>query len=142
METLNWKKEYSVGIFEIDAEHKIFLKTIKKIHNAFEKHIELDIQKRLLTELYKYADFHFTSEENVMLMCNYPDFEAHLNQHVELMQKLADIVNFNDISKINEVGLVDFLVKWFKEHTTSTDLKLGKFLQESNSEYLLAEFEW
>ena len=51
MKDLSWKDDYSVGVFEIDAEHKIFLKTIKKIHNAFENQLNEEIQKSLLEEL-------------------------------------------------------------------------------------------
>jgi len=142
MENLNWNKKYSVGVYEIDAEHKIFLKTIKKLDKAFENQLDLDILKRLLTELYKYADFHFTSEENVMLTCNYPDFETHQNQHIELMQNLADTINFTEIERINKTELIEFLVRWFKEHTTSADLKLGKFLQAEENKSVLTEFEW
>ena len=142
MENLNWKKNYSVGVFEIDAEHKVFLKTIKKIHNAFEKRLSTDIQKRLLEELYKYADFHFHSEENVMLMCNYPDYESHKMQHNGLMQTLADTINFLDIDKIDKKQLIEFLIQWFKEHTTSTDLELGTYLLETNNDEMLTDFEW
>lgn len=130
MKKLNWKKEYSIGVYEIDAEHKIFLKTIKKIYNAFEKNIDKDIVRRLLEELFKYADFHFTSEENVMLMNNYPDYESHKKEHNELTQTLANTLNFLDVDKINKKQLIDFLIQWFIEHTTSTDLELGKYLQK------------
>lgn len=142
MENLNWKQIYSVGVFEIDAEHKIFLKTIKKIYNAFERQHSLNIQKRLLEELYKYADFHFQSEENVMLMCDYPHYGSHKKEHNELMQILADTINFMDIEKINKNQLIEFLIRWFKEHTTSTDLELGTFLKEHKSDNLITDFDW
>jgi len=68
MKGLDWKKKYSAGVFEIDAEYKIFLKSIEKIHNAFETNLNSDMLIRLLEELYKYADFYFASEENMMLV--------------------------------------------------------------------------
>ena len=142
MMNLDWKNNYSIHIFEIDAEHKVFLKTIKKINNAFENNLDTEIKNRLLSELYKYADFHFTSEENVMLFCDYPEYETHRKQHIDLMQKLADIINFTDIEKINTVQLIEFLVSWFKEHTTSSDLRFGTYLHETNKDYALTDFNW
>ena len=141
MENLNWKKEYSVGVFEIDAEHKIFLKTIKKIHHAFKIGLNGEMLICLLEELYKYADFHFTSEENVMLMNEYPDYESHKKQHDELIQTLSNTINFFNIEKIDKRQLIEFLVRWFKEHTTSIDLNLGIFLQQKNESHLLIGFE-
>jgi hemerythrin len=140
MKSLNWKKEYSVGVFEIDAEHKIFLKTIKKIYNAFESGMNGDMLIRLLEELYKYADFHFTSEENVMLMNEYPDYESHKKLHDELIQTLSNTINFFDVDEIDKTKLIEFLIQWFKEHTTSIDLNLGKFLQNKKGNHLLAHF--
>ena len=131
MESLNWKKEYSVGVFEIDAEHKIFLKTIKKIYFAFESGLSGEMLIRLLEELYKYADFHFTSEENVMLMNQYPDYTNHKKQHDELIQTLSNTINFFSIDEINQTQLMEFLIRWFKDHTTSIDLDLGIFLQNN-----------
>lgn len=141
MEDLNWNKNYSVGVFEIDVEHKVFLIIIKKINKAFEKQLNLDFQKKLLEELYKYADFHFQSEENIMLMCAYPGYESHRKQHEELMQSLSEIINFMDIKMIDKKQLIDFLIQWFKEHTTSTDLELGTYLLENNCYDLLTEFK-
>lgn len=140
MRSLNWKKEYSVGVFEIDAEHKIFLKTIKKIHNAFESGMNGDMLIRLLEELYKYADFHFTSEENVMLLNEYPDYESHKKLHDELIQTLSNTINFFDVDEIDKTRLIEFLIQWFKEHTTSIDLNLGIFLQNREGSHLLAYF--
>ena len=137
MKELSWKKEYSIGVFEIDAEHKIFLRTIKKIQKAFMVGMDKEILKRLLEELYKYADFHFTSEENVMLENKYPEYESHKKQHDELIQTLANTINFFDIERIDKKQLNSFLIQWFVEHTTTIDIKLGKYLQTNKSGYLL-----
>ncbi|MCG6188887.1 bacteriohemerythrin [Maribellus maritimus] len=140
MKDLNWKNQYSVGVFEIDAEHRIFLKTIKKIYHAFESEMDDEIIKLLLEELYKYADFHFTSEENVMLMNDYPDYKSHKKQHDELIQTLANTINFLDVKKIDKEQLIRFLIQWFKEHTASIDLKLGTYLKESKASHLLENY--
>ena len=93
-----------------------------------------------LEELHKYADFHFTSEENVMLMNGYPDYEKHKKQHDELIQTLANTINFLDVKRIDKNQLIDFLTHWFVDHTTLVDLELGKFLRENASSHLLTHF--
>jgi len=139
MENLNWKKEYSIGVFEIDAEHKIFLKIIKKIYHAFEIGMKEELLIRLMEELYKYADFHFTSEENVMVINKYPDYESHKKMHEELMQTLSNTINFFNVDEVDKTQLVEFLIRWFREHTTSIDINLGIFLQNNKNTLLLSK---
>ena len=52
---LIWKEEYNVGDYEIDEEHKIFIKTIQKIDEAFLNQESNEYIERLLEELHKYA---------------------------------------------------------------------------------------
>lgn len=127
---LIWKKEYEIGDYEIDTEHQIFLKIITKINREFEDDIEIEYKLLLLRELYKYADFHFTSEENRMILYNYPDYNMHKKGHEALLTELSEQIGFFDLKYIDKNKLIDFLFNWFIHHTTSLDLKLGDYLNK------------
>ncbi len=124
----SWKKKYEIGISEIDSEHQIFLKTIQKLFEAYQKEVDKKILSGLFLELYKYADFHFISEENIMLINSYPEYEAHKKEHHNLLQKLAGIINTFDTKYIDKDQLFEFLLEWFTTHTTYSDRKLGAYL--------------
>lgn len=123
-----WKKQYEIGVPEIDGEHQIFLKTIEKLYDAYQQELPKEILSGLFLELYKYADFHFISEENIMLINGYPEYEAHKKEHHNLLQKLAGIINTFDTKYINKDKLFEFLLEWFTIHTTNSDRKLGAYL--------------
>ncbi len=130
---LIWKKEYEIGNFEIDTEHKIFLKIIQKIDHAFTEKQPKDYILSLLRELYKYADFHFISEENLMKLAHYPDFKTHKEEHDKLLTGLSEKIGFFDVQYIDAKKLIEFLVDWFLNHTAKVDTKLGAFLKTLDS---------
>ena len=125
-----WKKEFEVGDFEIDAQHKIFLKIIIKIKKAYQIDFSEEYNILLLKELYKYADFHFISEENRMTLFKYPDLESHMQEHKNLLSELSNQIGFINIEHLDMNKLIDFLYNWFVNHTTSLDLKFGEYLNE------------
>lgn len=123
-----WKKEYEIGNFEIDSQHHVFVKTIQKIHMAVgndrsDKHIE-----RLVSEVHKYAEYHFCSEENIMHEIDYPDIEDHKKEHQDLIEELSNLVWQFDFQQRDTSSLIEFLVKWFKNHTIIYDKKLSKYI--------------
>jgi hemerythrin len=126
---ITWKKQYETGNTEIDSEHKVFVIIISKIGTAIDQQVEWRQLEYLLTELLKYTDFHFCSEENVMRFCNYPDLknhqEIHHNLRVELRQKIH-ILQRKEQEKTSE--LINFLMDWFLNHTSIEDKKIASFI--------------
>ncbi len=129
METkLIWSKKYEIGDFEIDAQHKIFLKIIKKIHDTYNITNDKEYVIRLVKELYKYVDFHFVSEENFMIQYKYPEYESHKKEHEKLLYKLTDIASSFQTEFIDFNELMNFLLDWFKNHTSGLNKELGVHL--------------
>ena len=125
---INWNSSYNIGIERIDFEHRIFLELV----NSFKKAIESSYSKsqllRLLMEIEKYAEFHFISEENLMMRIEYPDFNRHQIMHFELLEQ------FN-LAKYDELGLENFYLfikDWFINHTILEDIKIKKFIVDGN----------
>lgn len=129
MPIVQWKRKYEVGNLEIDSEHKVFVKIIQKIHQAMTHHDANTKVERLVRELFKYADFHFCSEENIMLDVQYPGFAEHKRRHEELLAQLKTKVFMYDLDLRDLESLIDFLVEWFVNHTVNVDKKLAKYLE-------------
>jgi len=127
MHDIEWKKQYEVNNSDIDSEHRIFVHIINKIKTGFENGISAKSLDRLVEELLKYADFHFCSEENIMLEVDYPGFEHHKKEHSDLLMQLRNMVfSYNNSTVMDE--LLKFLVDWFVKHTIQEDKKLAQFL--------------
>ncbi|SDH23853.1 bacteriohemerythrin [Roseospirillum parvum] len=130
MDRMQWKKWFEVGHDAIDFEHKIFFSLIHKLQSLIEVTGEAEAARRVLDETYKYADFHFTSEENIMLESEYPDFERHHELHQALLRRLRRSIDDMDGGLVAGPEVVSFLFYWFVEHTVAEDLKIATHLKE------------
>ncbi len=123
-----WEKKFETGNLNIDREHQMFLDLIRHVAQAVDRQEPKDWCMRLLREVEKFVDFHFFSEENMMLRSGYPDYVEHQQKHAELLEGLRERMQAYASDKINLEAVVVFLFDWFVMHTAQLDKKLGKFL--------------
>lgn len=128
-EIISWKKEYEVGVESIDNEHKLFVGLIQKISCAYDSNVKKEHITLLIKELYKYVDFHFFSEENIMIFTDYPGYSEQKKEHDFLKSQLTSLIMTFESEFIDQHELIGFLLNWFREHTMQTDKKLGVFIQ-------------
>jgi hemerythrin len=130
MSEFGWRVTYSVGVEEIDRQHKDFLKLINRLNILHGKGDPPDLIWRFLQELGAYAAYHFISEENIMVLLKYPGLSRQEVEH----QKLLEV--FNQKAKDYRAGsegvdsLLHFLMDWFIAHTTLEDQKIGDHLRQ------------
>jgi len=123
-----WNDMYNTGIPEIDIQHKFFLSLIKRIVDQIDTGLSEELITRHIDEILFYTRFHFCSEENLMILKNYPHYLAHKQIHINLVNKLSNMITLYSIKKIDIFEIVLFLIEWFFEHTTKEDAKIYKFL--------------
>ena len=127
-----WCNKYEIGIPELDFQHKFFLELIKRFHYRIKSGISMDLIKYHILEINLYAQFHFCSEENLMMLHAYPDKGTHKNLHTELLELLANKSNLFELGKISVDDISSFLVEWFVTHTINEDIKLAMFINRTN----------
>ena len=125
---LHWQATYDTGVEEIDLQHRYFLALINRLTVELAASNDPRYRQSLLNELAKYAAFHFASEENLMVKFAYPDLKRHRMLHIELIDRLSSRMN-----AMTYEPLLDFLVGWFIQHTTSEDRHIGEFLRSRGS---------
>ena len=127
--SLPWDSKFEIGNERIDSEHRIFLSLIRDLSVESETeadHLRID---RTLNEIYKYADFHFISEENIMEDVGYPSFHAQRRTHRMLLAELdSEIHDFRGGRK-SSGEIVRFLFQWFALHTTNEDKRIAEFIR-------------
>ncbi|MEI7590884.1 MAG: hemerythrin domain-containing protein [Deltaproteobacteria bacterium] len=131
--TLHWDKRYSLGHEKIDAEHHIFLDLVVEFDSLASLDAPSNKLVRTLKEICKYAEFHFLSEENLMLDCGYPDFERHSTLHQHLIASLEDQLHGLINGSTAPTRVFEFLFEWFALHTSSEDKKLVSYIAEHQS---------
>lgn len=126
---LEWLDNYNSGLPEIDVQHQRFLHLIKKLY------LENDDKKEIfiLNEIYRYAVFHFVSEEELMLVYSYSEIEKQKQSHQDILLELSSIVNPFQEFHFNKEKVLYFLMNWFVDHTTIEDKDLGRFINTVRS---------
>ncbi|MDO8605577.1 MAG: hemerythrin domain-containing protein [Phaeospirillum sp.] len=118
-----WKPEYEVGHPRIDYEHRVFLDLIGQFTAEAGRGAEPKRLVRHCAELYKYADFHFFSEEGLLEDVGYNDIEGHRRLHKDLLDRLRAFIDSFAIDTYMASEMSGFLLNWFVSHTTSEDPK-------------------
>ncbi|WP_461209171.1 bacteriohemerythrin [Desulfocurvus sp. DL9XJH121] len=130
MPFIEWDERMTVGVEEIDDQHKKLLAIINTLHEACSQGCNPEAVGRAAEELTEYTRYHFTTEERYMTACDYPEQERHLEEHMECNLKALDF--FSDhVAEINpKLGkeILVFLKDWLVNHILKTDRRLGRCL--------------
>jgi hemerythrin len=127
LDVIQWKSEFNIGLQRIDFEHRIFLELVNSFKIALDNHRPDNELVRLLTEIEKYAEFHFVSEENCMFVIQYPDLKNHQIQHFELLEQF----NLAKYEKFGFVKFYKFIKDWFINHTIYEDMKIKDYINQN-----------
>lgn len=119
---VEWKDSYSLGIEEIDNQHKRLLRGFTAIEDAISSGKGWSFTHFAVLELRTTARAHFMFEEGLMRLFGFPKTEIldHSREHEQFFRKLDDIER-HSIRDSAEKDMVDFLRRWLAEHILATD---------------------
>ena len=134
MHVIEWKDEYLTEVDDIDSQHKTFVKLINRLNIIHDYNNKKAIAIRILSEIEKFAQYHFVSEENIMLLTKYPALNRQQQAHAALLDEFMNRVQnyINDKGSIEEV--IRFLETWFAWHTVEEDKKIGIYINDRKKE--------
>ena len=141
---ITWSDELSVGIEEIDAQHKGLVEMLNRLYkNAVETKSDIETVKDILNQLVQYTVIHFATEESLFRIFNYPDTEAHTKQHDELKEQVTKIVDKVEKGEQTvNMELIHFLRKWLQNHIMRSDKKFAPFLSEKGIQLSKPHKSW
>jgi hemerythrin len=132
MAFFDWNEKLSVGIEEIDNQHKGWLDVINELNENIRIGKSKEILKGTIEKLVKYTEVHFSTEEKYMTLYNYPELESHKNEHKEFTEKVFEFRDkYNLATYMTSLEVMDFLKKWLMHHILETDKKYSPFLIKS-----------
>ncbi len=122
MALIGWSNDLSVGIAEIDVQHKKLVALINQLHDAMLAGKGKEATAPVLKELGRYVGTHFSCEEKYMQQFKYPRFAEHKAQHAALTAKAQDFVaKFESGQAALSMDLMNFLREWLTGHIKITD---------------------
>ncbi len=133
MDNIIRKEVLATALEGVDKEHEMIYVILKKIKYSYSGDLSEGLKKSFIKELYQFLDFHFTSEENLLVMFNHPDCARHKKEHDNLRHRLAEIIGSLDIEDIDYSDLELFVADWLKSHNQQSDAHI--------IEYLTAQYE-
>ncbi len=133
MSILSWGSHMSVGVKVIDDQHKKLVAVINELDEAVVAGKGSQVHDALFEELTDYFTQNFSTEEELMLVHDYPEYELHRALHVDFTAKVKELRAraLKGEQTISEEALA-FLTDWLIHHDIAVDKKLGAFLVERN----------
>lgn len=129
MAVFAWKQEYSVGIREIDEQHKKLVAMVNEIHQAMAEGKGREVLDDILKRLVDYTQYHFGSEEALMEKYGFPDFPSHRLAHAKMTQKVLELHRECAGSEVkHSIEFARFLQQWLNKHILETDMQYSAFL--------------
>ena len=125
MTLINWKEDFSVGVAEVDHEHRELIELINSLHAVMKQGAGHDDVVQALGEIYAHIAAHFALEEKMMRQTRYPMLSEHKQDHETLLDDLRDIMDeVEDDGTFDEAQLASDLERWFSDHFRTHDAKL------------------
>ncbi|QYZ65959.1 MAG: hemerythrin [Gammaproteobacteria bacterium (ex Lamellibrachia satsuma)] len=140
---VEWSDSLSVGIEEIDEQHKILVDLINRMHQAIHERHGSDAVKGILAELADYTRIHFAVEESLMRILNYPGYEEHKEIHEELLGHVVELIQKVESGK-TAIGfeLLHFLKTWLTKHIMEEDMQYTGFFLAAGASPKLNKKSW
>lgn len=125
MTLLEWKPEYSVGIASMDDEHRTMIGLINDIYDAMQQRTDAGAIEQFLGDVHATISMHFALEERIMRDAAYAEYDAHKDDHEELLDELGDLMDMFAADPDAGYDLLgERLSSWFAGHFASFDARL------------------
>lgn len=133
MKKIEWQDSYSVGVKEIDEQHKMFISILNDLFEVFysadRQHQEI---ASILDQAFNYVKFHFATEERYFFEFKYEDAEAHTAEHSAFGERLKEVRDKFEKENIDPtIELMDHFEDWFVGHINIVDKKYTKCFHDN-----------
>jgi hemerythrin-like metal-binding protein len=126
-----WKSDFSVGIKELDDQHKNFFEIINRLGEAAGGNKGMEVVGPVLRELDAYSRHHFTEEENWLKIVGFPGLPYQKQQHAFFIAQVTDLQDKYSKGEANiPKSTLEFLRDWLLSHILESDKKYGTFMRE------------
>lgn len=129
MTLIAWRDEYSVGLPDVDHEHRVLIAMINELAEALGPETPHARIVAALGEISSRIAAHFALEEREMRSLKYVGLGEHKRDHERLLEDILDIMADVDSPRGYDPALLEQrLSTWFTEHFRTHDAQLHHWL--------------
>ena len=133
MEKIIWSNAFNIGVPEIDLQHQQIVKMLNRMLTASDTTTDSETVSDILTDMTRYANEHFRTEETFLESCGYPSLDAHKQMHFDYRKTTVDLCKetMDGVRTVPEKLLV-YLRNWWTDHILKEDMKYKTFAESTN----------
>ncbi len=128
----DWQDQYLVGVPHLDEQHQQLFQMVRSLQESLETVQTHNMGHRLLSDLIRFTETHFSDEEKFMKENGAPkqEYEEHLADHSDLIKQVKDFeCEFEEKQKVVTPQIMSFLLDWIKNHVIRFDKKMAQYLK-------------
>ena len=119
----------NLDVSSIDNEHRVQVGLLNALYDTVKEHKPESEINKILNQLTSYSELHFMSEELLMRMYAYPDYDDHVHDHETMSEHLNDIMKSSTAGQESLVlKTADDMRKILLAHISTRDKALSEYL--------------
>lgn len=130
MSHITWTDDLSVGIREIDTQHRRIVDYINHLH-ALHDHPDRAVVGEVIEDLLDYTFTHFAFEETVMEDGGYSLIEPHRKIHEKFSERIKGFKTRYAAGENVADELCDMLAAWLFDHIREDDKSYASVLNKN-----------
>ena len=125
MPLIDWRDEFSVGVPDVDHEHRQLIALINQLYADMSRQTPRHGVEDFLGDIYSRISAHFALEEKIMRQHRYDQYDDHKQDHERLLDELRDMMDdYEQNAHFDDAALAEALRSWFTEHFRTRDARL------------------
>lgn len=136
--TVEWQENLSIGVLEIDIQHKLLFDKFSSFLNAYAADGNTDKTLQMFWFLEAYAVTHFKEEEKLMQQAGYPSLQAHRQKHqafIDQINKMKERLKAEGLNQGLVATMTSFITSWLVQHISTEDRAIGDFINKRPGRY-------
>jgi hemerythrin len=131
MPVIEWSSELSIGVEEIDAQHREVVRLINELGEAMRLGKSREVLGKVLEGLVAYTHVHFATEEAYFRKFGYEGRAEHEKEHAEFVEKVADFKKRFEEGQVGlSIRMMGFLSDWLVSHIQGSDQEYAPLFRE------------
>lgn len=127
MALIEWKSEYSIGVEEIDLNHKRLFDMIGQFVDSLSESHMTRLSATILMPLVIHIKTIFAEEEKIMLRIKFPDYKRHRLLHESFLKNIAAVlVRIKKGKQVNLLEPMEIFSELMAAHIMKEDKKIAR----------------